>query len=262
VAWLASAGLFAGLAAATWQARVRLDEPAVLTGWALLAVMTLLAAFNGRKRLSMLPLGSAAAWLRVHLAGGVLALGIFWLHVGRPWPTGLSERMLAGLFYLVSLSGVLGAGLQRLYPPRLTQSGVEVIYERIPGELAELRARAQALVVRCAEETGSDTLAQHYLQTLDWFFRRPRFFASHAVGGQRAAHWVRHRCDAVSRYLNDAERGYLQQLRALAELKNALDLHYAAQSLMKGWLLGHVPLAAAVMAMAVWHVVLVHLYRI
>lgn len=262
VVWLSALGLLAGLMVAAWQTRLRLGEPAFLTGWSLLATMTVLAAFNGRKRLSMVPLGSATVWLRVHIAGGLLAVAIFWLHTGRPWPTGLYEQILAALFYLVSLSGLLGAGLQRLYPPRLTQSGVEVIYERIPGELAEIRKRAQALVLRCTEETGSDTLAQHYLQTLDWFFRRPRFFASHALGGQQTAHWVRQQCGTVRRYLNDAERSYLDQLSALAELKSTIDLHYAAQGVMKGWLLGHVPLAAAVMAMAAWHVLLVYLYRI
>ena len=262
VIWLSALGLLAVLIAAAWHARLRLGEPVLLTGWSLLATMTVLAVFNSRKRLSMVPLGSAAIWLRVHLAGGLLAVAIFWLHTGRLWPTGLYERILAALFYLVSLSGLIGVGLQRLYPPRLTQSGVELIYERIPGEVAEIRQRAEALVLRCTEETGSDTLAQHYLQTLDWFFRRPRFFASHALGGQQAAHWVRYQCDTVRRYLNDAERGYLDQVSALAELKNTVDLHYAAQGVMKGWLLGHVPLAAAVMAMVVWHVILVHLYRV
>lgn len=260
--WIAAVGFLAVLAGAVWRVRMRLGEPALVSGWSLLTVMIVLAVFNARKRLSMVPLGSAAAWLRIHVAGGALAVGIFWLHTGRLWPTGAAERLLAALFYLVSLSGLIGIALQRLYPPRLTQSGLEIVYERIPAELSEIRQRAESLVLGCTKETGNEILAQHYLQTLDWFFRRPRFFASHAWGGQKAAYWVRHQCSTVRRYLNEAERGYLDQLSALAELKNRIDLHYAAQSLMKGWLLAHLPLAAAVMVLAAWHVVLVHIYRI
>ncbi len=233
-----------------------------LSGWSLFGLMIILAGFNVRKRLSMLPLGGATAWRRLHEAGGIVAVAIFWLHTGALWPQGRYEQMLAALFYLISLSGIIGAVLQRVYPRLLTDAGVEIIYERIPAELANLREQAESIVLACTNETGSDTLARHYLEALDWYFRRPRFFFHHALGGKTARAWQRLQCSTVQRYLNDQERNFLEKLTAVADYKTDVDLHYAAQTIMKGWLLFHVPLATAVMTLALWHVIVVYVYAL
>jgi hypothetical protein len=242
---------------------LQLGDPALVTGWWLFAVMLLLGAFNARKKLSMLPLGNASTWLAWHVAGGFLTLALFWLHTGALWPTGIYERVLAALFYALNLSGIVGWIMQRVYPRQLSDAGVEVIYERIPAEIADLREKAEALMVDCTRETGSDTLARHYLETLHWFFREPRFFANHALfGGKKARAWYRQQCDAVRLYLNECERSFLDRLTALAERKTEVDFHFAAQTLMKRWLLLHVPLTAIVMLLVVWHILLVHIYAL
>ena len=51
-------------------------------------------------------------------------------------------------------------------------------------------------------------------------------------------------------------------LTALAERKTEVDFHFAAQTLMKRWLLLHVPLTAMVMLLVVWHILLVHIYAL
>jgi len=239
-----------------------LHDPAVLTGYYLFGLMVVLGLFNLRKKLAMIPLGSAAAWLRVHVCGGLLALALFWLHMGRLWPDGFYEQLLALTFYLVSFSGIAGYVLQRAYPSRLTQSGIEIIYERIPAELAAIREEAEALVMECAVETDSDTIARHYLETFHWFFSRPRHFWSHALGSRKGAHWVRGEVTNLRRYLNEAEQTYLDRLAKLAVTKNRIDFHYSAQSIMKRWLLFHLPLAVAALALAVWHFMLVHVYAL
>ncbi len=150
-----------------------------------------------------------------------------------------------------------------MYPRQLSDTQVEVIYERIPAEVAQLREKAESLVMNCTRETGSDTLARHYLETLHWFFRQPRFFANHAFfGGKKARAWYRQQCDAVRLYLNEAERDFLDLLTLLAERKTEVDFHYAAQTLMKRWLLLHVPLTAVVVLLVVWHLLLVHIYSL
>ena len=257
-----AAAVFVAAAVYSQQAARGLEDPAVVTGYYLPGLMIFLALFNARKKLSMVPLGRAAVWLRVHVAGGLLAVALFWLHTRTLWPSGFYEQLLALLFYFVSLTGVAGHVLQRTYPSRLTQSGIEVIYERIPAELATIREEVESLVLKCTEETGSDTIARHYLETFVWFFRRPRFFWSHAFGSRKGAHWVRNQTTNLRRYLNDAERQYLDQLFEFAYTKNRVDFHYAMQSIMKVWLLFHLPLAVATLALAVWHAILVHVYAL
>lgn len=248
-----------------WYARMtwlQLGNPAIVTGYSLLTLMLLLGFFNMRKRLSMLPVGSGSLWLAFHVAAGILAIAMFWLHTGTLWPTGSYERVLATLFYLVSLTGIFGYIILRSLPRRLTQTGIEVIYERIPAELGEIREKVEGLTLECTEKSGNDTVAQHYIGTLNWYFRRPRFRISHLVGGDAAGHWLRGPGSAARRYLNDVEKEYFDQILELGSLKVLVDRHYACQDLMKKWLLVHVPLSMAVILLSIWHLLLVNVYAL
>ena len=254
-----------GFAALFWQSQVitlRLGEPAILTGYTLLAAILLLGVFNARKKLSMIPVGRGSTWLAFHVVLGIFAIALFWLHLGALWPLGFYEQLLAGSFYLVSLSGVVGYLLQKALPRRLTETRVEIIYERIPAELAEIRERVQALALECTEKSGSDTVAQHCIGTLNWFFQRPRFQFSHLVGGDVARYWLRGPGSAAGRYLNDVEKEYFDQIIALAELKSYVDRHFVCQGVMKKWLFLHIPLALAVIGLSLWHLILVNVYVI
>lgn len=254
--------LLAAAAVVVWRSRLALSEPTEITGYALFTVVVGLALFNMRKRLSMLPLGNASTWRTVHISGGLLAIGFYVLHVGELWPLGLYQRTLAGLFYLTAITGMLGYVLEGTLPRRLTQSGVEVIYERIPAELAEIREQAEELLVQCTHQTGSDTLARHYAETLEWYFRRPRFFLSHLVGARRCEQWLRDRLWPVARFLDESERGFLESLIGLAEVKSKIDFSWALQSVLKWWLFLHVPFAAMLLVLAVWHLLLVNVYAL
>lgn len=257
---LAAVALFAVLWIAARHIWLGLGDPAYLTGYILLALMLLLALFNARKRLSMVPLGRASVWLTLHVVGGLLVLALFWLHTGTALPSGTYEIFLTLLVYLVAASGIVGFLIQLASPPRLTRSGDEIIYERIPAELARLREEAQALVLACAEKTGSDALARHYDENLHWYFRRPRFFLSNVLGSLRAQHWLANHAGSVARYLSAPEREFHDRLCELAGTKSEVDAQYALQSLMKWWLFFHVPPSAALVVFALWHLVVVNLY--
>jgi amino acid transporter len=262
VTWLFAVAVCALLAIYTFLGRLRLEDSSSLTGWVLVFLFVFLSLFNVRKRFPMIPLGSARRWLLLHAVMGILALAAFWFHAGSIWPQGLYERLLTLFFYALTLNGIAGYVLQRVYPPRLTQTGLEVIYERIPVELAQIRDETESIILKCTKETGNDTLARHYLDTLDWFFRRPRFGMSHCLGGQQGNHWIRQQFVAIKRYLNDEEAKFLDQLESLAHVKNRIDFHYAAQGVMKGWLFIHIPFTVATLTFGLWHVILIHVYAL
>lgn len=246
----------------TYLAELALERSEFITGYVLFAVMLALALFNARKKLAMVPLVRSAYWLAIHVVGGIAAVVLFFIHTGSIWPTGGYEQALALVFYLVSISGIVGYAVQRINPRRLVQTDLEIIFERIPAELAELREKAEAEIRACTEETGSDTLARHYMETLTWYFRRPRFFVNNAFGGDAGQHWLRNQYRTVNRYLNDAEREYLDRVNELAQTKAKIDVHYACQSTMKNWLLVHLPLAAALLGLMFWHVIVVNVYAL
>ena len=247
---------------------LNLENGSVLTGYTLIVVMLLVAFFNVRKKLSMIPLGKASVWLVFHVVGGLLCVALFWLHTKSIWPQGLYEGFLAGAFYLVSISGILGYFIQRMNSRKLTDTGIEVIYERIPDELREIQEKVEEYILECTEKTGSDTLANHYLDTMAWYFVKPRFYWSTLLGNLtpmgvgNVRVWLRSKGASVKRYLSTEELEYFNQVEELAELKILVDRHYVYQDLNKKWLLVHVPLSVGLVIMALWHLLLVEVYGI
>ncbi|MEL0083073.1 MAG: hypothetical protein VW985_08570 [Gammaproteobacteria bacterium] len=239
-----------------------LARPEIRSGYLLLAIMLLPALLGVRKRLSVIPLGTVHGWTRVHVVFGALLLPLFWLHLGGFWPDGIYEQILAALFYLVTAGGFAGWLMQKRIPNRLVQAGNEVIFERIPEEIIECRREVEHLILEYQKETGSDTLAKHYVDILSWYFFKPRFRINHLFSGEAHEHWLRGKYRIIERYLAPDEKKYLRRLADIARRKADLDFHYTHQGLLKLWLFLHVPLAAALVVFSMWHLLLVHLYSI
>ena len=250
-------GCITGLA---WHAERNMGKASAITGYALFAIILALAFFKARKRLLVLPLGTVRQWMLGHVVLGTLSVPLYFQHAGGPWPEGRYEQAIALAFYLVTLSGVAGYALQRILPLRLADLEGEIIYERIPNELAALREEIEALIFKAVKELGSDTLGRYYAESLEWFFWRPRFLVGHIVGSGRSAGWIRSRITALRRYLNEGERAYLSRIEELAHRKSRLDAHYALQSVLKFWLFVHVPAAVLLVLLACWHLLVVNIY--
>jgi hypothetical protein len=254
-------GLATLLFLGTWQWTLQIDRSlgfsAFASGWVLFSVLAFLALFSIRKRLTFMPLAPASFWFMLHAVGGFLALFLFWLHTDGLGSKGFYGQVLTVLFYITSISGVIGLFIEKVFPRQLTCSGGEVIYERIPAEIAGIKEKVESLILKCTEETGTSTLGQHYLETLNWYFQKPRFFINNIFGSHISQHWVRQQCVILERFLSTKECEYLDKLYTLAERKRKIDFHYALQTLLKTWLLIHIPLAAAVIAMVIWHLILI-----
>src|SRR5262245_15968987 len=74
-----------------------------LTGWLLFLLMIVLAAYNARKKLPFLPLGTSESWLQFHVYAGYFTVALFLLHISFKWPTGWFEGTLACIYALVTL---------------------------------------------------------------------------------------------------------------------------------------------------------------
>ena len=103
--------------------RVALYQEQFLTGWILAAVILVLVFYNIRKKISVLPIGSASTWLQMHIYLGLVSIFLFFLHTGWRFPSGWLESLLAFLFLGVSLSGVVGLYLNRRLSKLLTRRG-------------------------------------------------------------------------------------------------------------------------------------------
>ncbi len=258
--WLVALLAWLAVTALAWYAERSLGNASVITGYALFAVILSLAFFKVRKRLLVLPLGTVREWMLGHVVLGALSVPLYFQHAGSLWPDGRYEQAIAIVFYLVTLSGIAGYALQRLLPRRLADIEGEVIYERIPSEIAALRAEVEELVLKAVRELGSDTLGRYYEESLEWFFWRPRFLLGHVLGSGLSQSWIRGRITALRRYLSEGERAYLGRIEVLALRKSQLDAHYALQSILKFWLFIHVPASVLLVLLAGWHFMVVNIY--
>ncbi len=195
VAFIAAAIVYflhGGMSAALW-------EPAFYSGWILLGTMLILALLNTRKKLPFLPIGKARVWVRGHIYLGWFVVGVFLIHIDFKIPNGPIESTMAVLFAVVALSGIFGAFLSKSFPSRLTQRGEEVIFERIPVFMTQLREAADDLAINSVGQTTSTSVADFYTARLREWFTKPRDYFEHIfeLGGRRFA--LRQEFDSMER---------------------------------------------------------------
>ena len=231
-----------------------------VTGWLLAGIIGLLAAYNLRRNLPFLPLGSSSSWLQLHVYLGFLGVVLFLLHVGADIPNGPMELGLATIYGLVAGSGIIGLFMARTVPERLSRRGEEVLFDRIPKFRRRLMDRAEALALRAVEETGSTTIADYYTDRLRPFFDGSRNYFGHVFEISRTRHQLLDEMRDLERYLNDNETAILREIAELTRAKDDLDYHYALQSMMKRWQFVHVPLSFALIILVLLHMVIVYAF--
>jgi len=236
----------------------RIDFPA---GWLLLGLMLLLTLYNLRKKLPMLPLGTATNWLQFHIYAGLLTVVLFVLHIEMRIPNGILEVTLALQFLLIVGSGILGLALSRGLARRLRIRGEEVIYERIPAMRQQVLQKAEELFERSLPETGSMVIVEFYNQRLVNFFMGPRNLLWHLLGSGRPLQILLMDLGALDRYLSSEERETMAEFNTLIHHKDDLDFHTALQGTLKYWVFLHIPLTYSLLIIALLHAILASAYR-
>lgn len=252
------------VAAGLWIYGLRLRPSSSPSGWLLAATVVMLALFGVRKRLPAVPLGRASTWLHLHVDVGLVSLAIFVMHawykpdVGFQAPNGALEILLASVYLVTAASGMLGLALSRRLPPRLATNEDELLFDRLPIYRRHLRERAEALVIDAAAETGATTLADFYQRALAGFFSGPRHFWPHVAQSRRPRLELTLQLDSIQRYLGDREKELARELGRLVEKKSEADHARAIQGVLRVWLAIHVAMTAALVVLALAHVVIVY----
>ena len=224
-----------------------------VTGWLLWGTLIGLASFYLRKKLSMLPLGTASSWMQIHIYGGLVALPLLMLHVDWRFPDGRLEQSLAGLFLATWLSGLVGLYLTRTIPHQLAQLGEEYLAEEIPQRLAEVRTEAQQLVFQAVSVPGRSVVGDVYLQHLHYYFERPRTLAYIMYPTSRHRRYLLARLRELERYLAVDGRSVRDDLQQLVQTKDDLDYHAARQALLRLWCFVHIALTGMLLLVGSFH---------
>ena len=231
-----------------------------LSGWLLFVLILTLVMYNFRKRLPFLPLGTSTDWLQFHVSAGLLAIGLFVLHIGLRVPNGPLDVTLTLLYVAGAGSGLVGFILSRVLPRRLATRGEEVIFEQIPVMRKRLRENVEGIVERTVSEDHSTTLADFYNRRLASFLDGPRNYWCHLFASTRSRHALLTDLGALDRNLGEKERESAEELRTLIRVKDDLDCQEALQGTLKYWLFIHIPLAYSLLILSLVHAIVVSAY--
>ena len=227
------------------------------TGYLLGGCLFFLAAWHWRKKLSFLPrTGGSRMWMQLHIYVALFSIAVFVAHTGFRIPNGAFEQLLAGLYLLVSGSGVYGLYATRTVPKKLTAVENEVIFEQIPQRKKEIVRQARQLVLSSAQST--DVLARFYVNQLIYFFEKPRSVAYQVAPTMRRSKQLVSEIEGLDRYLSRSQRGASQRLCSLVKEKDNLDYHWALQGKLKVWQFVHIGFTYSLLIVSVLHGVMAH----
>jgi hypothetical protein len=242
-----------------------------IVGFGFMAFVTLLSL---RKKFPIWRIGRTQSWMRGHLWLGALSLPLILLHAGLLFGHGLTS-ILMWLFAVVYASGVFGAYLQHTMPRRIMRDvPMETIYDQIGhvreqlldegdtvvadacGSLqvevpvAASGAVALASVIRVAADDTAP-LREFYVGEMRAFLQGPT--RTHVLADETTAAARFSRLRAV---VQPALAGALSDLENICDEERQLLRQEKMHGRLHAWLVVHVPLSFALMALAVVHIVM------
>jgi hypothetical protein len=228
----------------------------------MVALMLICVAFKIKKKLSpFVLLGSSKNWRCFHIYSGIGIGFIFLFHVNFQLPVGFFSNVL---FYVVAgfmIFSFVGLFLQKWVPLRLSGLDRDVIYEKVPTIVNQLRKRVHTLLYSFKNSGPvSITLTEFCEQEVFPFLKGPfsqipLFFSENTSGS-----WNSLKFDSVAPFLNVHEKELLQEIRTICQEKNQLDIHYSHQWILRSWLWLHIIFSALLVILVSYHIIFILIY--
>jgi hypothetical protein len=256
--------------------------PGLLYGIAGFGLMVFAGLLSLRKKFPIWRIGRAQTWLRGHLWLGLLSFPLILFHAGFDFGGPLT-RALMWLFVVVIVSGLLGAALQHYLPRTLTDTvPMETIYEQIPRVRRQLLDEGDGIVAAACGALEIETLAPARAAEAEAGVAEPAALATIVrVEADDTAPLREFYRDEMRPLLLDparraplAEPGYARQrfdrlrtalppelhpttadLENICEEERQLERQLMLHHILHGWMLVHIPLSFALLALAAVHFV-------
>lgn len=232
-------------------------------------VLMLFAALIGvRRKFRHWNLGRAETWLKGHIWLGLLSFVLMFLHAG--FRTGGSLTIwLIVLFTIVVVTGIHGLIMQAIVPRLLmAQVHIETVIDQTPVAIERLREEAARVVSevcgplpgaeveegkRKAKQTepleGSEPLKAFFLGDVAAYLENGRGRLGNPGGRDALFAQVRHMSGTG---VHEA----LERLLELCEERRQLAIQTRLQGWLHGWMILHLPAAAALVLLSLVHAVM------
>ncbi len=228
-----------------------------LTYGTIAALLMVGASLYGvRRRKPRFRAGRSHTWVQFHVYGGTIFLLLVFMHSGFQVPSGGVTWWLWFLSIWITASGLLGVTLQK-WIPRILTSGltVEVVYERIPELVSQIRDRAEEVAL-----AATDPVRDFYQKNVAAALAAPQsrliyYFDITGGGHSRARQF-----EYLRRVLSSDDRKNLDRIESIYKTKLELDAHYTLQKALRWWLYAHVPVSLMLLVLLAVHLFSVFYY--
>lgn len=229
-------------------------------GTAAAILMVGASLYGARRRMMNLAakfgLGKSFSWVQFHVYGGTLFMLLVLMHSGFRMPNGPLHSWLWIMSVWVTASGLLGIVIQKWVPTMLCSAlAIEVIYERIPELIREIRENADSLVSTCSEPV-KDFYRKKIAASLRSPKPKPIYFVDITGGIQRRLKQF----DFLRNVLSDKECQKLNRLELMYKSKLEMDAHYTLQKMLRWWLYLHLPASIVLLVLVAIHLFAVFYY--
>jgi len=239
----------------------RLENVTRQTGWLLLGLIVVTMLLPLMRKFPAYRIAKMRVWSQCHIYLSVIILLMFAIHSHGFQTFGYLESIILYCYIIIALSGFIGLFVYRWFPKRLTRhGGDDILYEKIPIERQRVRETAEQLILQVSKENQERVLADFYMQYLNNFFLKPHNIWRHILG-------ISHQCrdlilllKGLRRYLSRSEQKQVSELMRLIRQKDRLDYHYALQSVLKFWLLIHIPFAYSFLLFVILHIIVANAF--
>lgn len=205
---------------------------------------------------SKLKFGTANTWLQIHLYGGALFLLLMLMHTTFSLPQSAFNWWLWGLSVWVVLSGLAGVALQKWIPEVLSSTlSIEIRTDRVDELVNELRSKAEALMAN-SPTAIRDYYERNIASEMARPVLRPSFYKDITGGIQTKIKQMEY----LKQFLSDEDKKKLDNLGVIYRSKLECDAHYTLQKPLRLWLMAHLPVSIALLALVLIHLFLVYYY--
>lgn len=250
---LLAVGLCWGIA--KWESE-RLGRADIFTGVTALIGLFALLLLGVRRRIPILPLGSASVWTQIHIYVGFFTTAVYFIHVPRVVGDGFFECFLSLCFLSVSASGFYGLYISRTLPKKLATFETQLRFDRVQWHRSEIASSANGIVNELVDSATSRVLGTFYGKVLEPFFSsRPSLAYVLAPNGNRRRQLLGD-LKELDRYLESDGHKAAGRFAALVRRRDDLDYQFALQLRLRTWLVVHGLLSVGLIFAAVIHAVL------
>jgi hypothetical protein len=198
--------------------------------------------------------GKAQTWMRGHLWIGLLTLPLILFHAAFAF-RGPLTLVLMILFFVVYLSGILGAFLQHYLPSMITaRVPLETIYEEIPNRRQQLCEEADRFIDRMPVELEkADKLRfdKAYASVIRPFLEAPEKAGAVLAVEQKSAELF----DSLRQTLHPSFQEILNDLQSICEEERQLIRQRRIYHWLHVWLVVHVPLSIVLLVLGGVHAI-------